>query len=143
MSANQETAVNEHRQILGVCWVVYGVLRLIMGIVLILFSGTATVMFGALLVRVPNPFALMADFHIVYIGLVVLAILCGLLGLLAGLALLANQSSARMLAIVVAFLSISDIPLGLTLGIYTLVVTLPLRNFSSRASVSAASELRN
>jgi tetrahydromethanopterin S-methyltransferase subunit D len=142
MSANQESELGGHWQILGICWIVYGVLRLIMGIVLILFSGTATVMFGALLVRVPNPFALMADFHIVYTALVVLAILCGLLGLLAGLALMSNQSSARMLSIVAAFLSISDIPLGLTLGIYTLVVMFPLHNFSSRARVPA-SELQN
>jgi hypothetical protein len=111
-----------HRRCLGVCWVVYGIFRLVMGICLILFTGTATVMFGALLSRVPNPYALMADFHMVYIGLVVLAFLCGLLGLLAGLALLANQQSARMLALVASFLSVSEIPFGTTLGIYTLIV---------------------
>jgi hypothetical protein len=101
-----------------------------MGICLILFSGTATVMFGALLNRVPNPFALMADFHIVYAGIVVLTVLCGLFGLLAGLALLANQRSARMLALLAAFLSLSEIPFGTTLGIYTLIVLLPLRGVS-------------
>jgi hypothetical protein len=42
-----------------------------MGICLVLFGGTATVMFGALLRRVPDPFALMVDFHIVYAGIVV------------------------------------------------------------------------
>ena len=81
--------LNGHRQILGICWIVYGILRFIAGIWLVLFSGTSTVMFGALLTRVPNPFALMGDFHIVYGGLVVLSFLCGLFGILAGLALLA------------------------------------------------------
>jgi hypothetical protein len=98
-----------------------------MGICLALFGGTATVMFGALLGRVPNPFALMADFHIIYAVIVVLTLLCGLFGLLAGLALLANQRLARTLALLAAFLSVSEIPFGTTLGIYTLIVLLPLR----------------
>jgi len=110
--------------------VAYGILRLIMGICLVLFSGTATVMFGALLSRAPNPFALMDYFHIVYVCLVILTFLCGLFGLLAGLALLANQRPARMLALLAAFLSVSELPLGTTLGIYTLIVLLPLRSDS-------------
>jgi hypothetical protein len=120
-----------HRRILGVCWIVYGILRLITGICLVLFSGTAAVMFGALLGRVPNPFALMGDFHIIYAGLVVLSLFCGLFGILAGLALLANQRSARMLALLAAFLSVSEIPFGTTLGIYTLMLLLPIRAVSS------------
>jgi hypothetical protein len=127
MSLEGSEAVNlsSHRRILGICWIVYGILRVIAGIWLVLFSGTSTVMFGALLTRVPNPFALMGDFHIVYAGLVVLSFLCGLFGILAGLALLANQRTARMLAVLAAFLSVSEIPFGTTLGIYTLVVLLP------------------
>jgi hypothetical protein len=133
MSLDESAAGNlgGHRRILGVCWIAYGILRLIMGICLVLASGTATVMFGALLSRVPDPFALMGDFHIVYAGIVVLTFLCGLFGLLAGLALLANQRPARMLALLAAFLSVSDIPFGTTLGIYTLIVLLPLRGVSS------------
>jgi hypothetical protein len=119
-----------HRRILGVCWFVYGIFRLIMGICLVLSSGTATVMFGALLNRVPDPFALMGDFHIVYAGIVVLTVLCGLFGLLAGLALIANQRPARRLALLAAFVSVSEIPFGTTLGIYTLIVLLPLRDVS-------------
>lgn len=87
-------------------------------------------MFGALLGRVPDPFALMSDFHIIYAGIVVLTVLCGLFGLLAGLALLADQRSARMLALIAAFLSMSDSPFGTTLGIYTFIVLLPLHGFS-------------
>ena len=122
--------LSTHRRILGVCWLVYGILRLVMGIFFVLFSGTATVMFGALLSRVAEPFALMSDFHFVYAGIVVLTVLCGILGILAGLALLANQRPARMVALLAAFLSISEIPFGTTLGIYTLIVLLPLRDVS-------------
>jgi hypothetical protein len=122
---------SSQRKILGVCWVVYGIFRLILGVCLVLFGGTATVMFGALLGRVPNPFALMADFHVVYAGMIVLTVLCGVFGLLAGLALLANQRPARMLALVAALLSVCEIPVGTTLGIYTLVALLPVRGVSA------------
>ena len=132
ISLGEPAAVNlsGYRQTLGVCWLVYGIFRLIMGICLVLVGGTATVMFGALLGRVPNPFALMGDFHVIYAVIVVLTLLCGLFGFLAGLALLANQRLARTLALLAAFLSVSEIPFGTTLGIYTLIVLLPLRGVS-------------
>jgi hypothetical protein len=130
MSLDESAAgkLSGDRRILGVLWLVYGAFRFIMGICLFLFSGTATVMFGALLTRVPDPYTLMADFHIVYVGTLVLTVLCALFGLLAGLALLAKQRPARTLALVAAFLSVSEIPFGTTLGIYTLIALLPLRS---------------
>jgi hypothetical protein len=124
-------AVPEHTndyapfRILGVCWVLYGALRLVLVLWLIGFSATATVMFGALLTRVPNPFTLMADFHLIYLAIEVLSAVTGVLAILAGLALLAGQAFARPLALLAAFLSLSEIPLGITLGTYTLVVLLP------------------
>jgi hypothetical protein len=98
-----------------------------MGLCLFLYSGTATVMFGALLGRVPDAFSLMADFHVFYALIVVLSLVCGVLGLSAGLALLAKHRSARELALVAAILSVSDIPFGTTLGIFALIVLLPSR----------------
>ncbi|GAC1636973.1 MAG: hypothetical protein NVS9B14_16470 [Candidatus Acidiferrum sp.] len=122
--------LNDNRRILGACWLLYGILRVVAGILLIVFSGTATVMFGALLSRVPDPFTLMAIFHVVYVCLAILALLGGVFGVLAGLTLFGNQRSARTLALIAALLSVSELPLGTTLGIYTLVVLLP----SSRPS---------
>jgi hypothetical protein len=132
MSVEESAAGNLSgpRRILTVCWLVYGLVRLIMAFCLVLFSATATVMFGALLSRVADPLALMSDFHIFYASIVVLSVLSGIFGLLAGLALLANQRPARMLALFAAFLAVSEIPLGTTLGIYTLVVLLPVRGVS-------------
>ena len=117
--------LNGNRRVLGTCWLLYGIFRAVAGICLIVFSGTATVMFGALLSRVPDPFTLMAIFHVAYVGMVILAMLGGLFGILAGLALLGNQRSARTLALTAALLSVAEIPVGTTLGIYTLVVLLP------------------
>jgi hypothetical protein len=113
-------------QRLGIFWLLYGVLRIAMAVWLFLFSGTATVMFGALLVRVPNPEALMADFHLWYSAVIVLSIVCGVLGLAAGFALMSGQRYGRRLAVVASFLSVSEIPLGTTLGIITLIVFLRL-----------------
>jgi hypothetical protein len=85
-------------------------------------------MFGALLNRVTNPFSLMADFHVLYIAMIALSVVCGILGIIAGLALLAGNPSSRLLALIAGFLSLSNIPLGTTLGIFTLVVLLPIRS---------------
>lgn len=109
---------------LGLCWIVYGIFRLIAAVGLLSFTNTATVMFGALLVRVPNPFSLMSAFHLIYAGLIVLSAASGVFGILAGIALLAGIGSGRILALVAAFLSVSGVPVGTTLGIYTLVVFL-------------------
>lgn len=135
MSSDDRSAGSstDHLRTLGALWIVYGIIRLIMAAFLVLFSGTATLMFGALLDRVPNPFALMADFHFVYVLMIILSIVCGILGIAAGLALLGGGRSGRMLALVAGFLSLCEIPFGLTLGVYTLVELLPLRSASSRA----------
>lgn len=127
MSSGDSTAQNPsgHLRTLGGCWVAYGVFRLIMAICLFIYSGTAALMFGALLNRVPDPFTLMADFHIVYTAMIALSVVCGILGIVAGLALFAGNRSGRMLALLAGFLSLSNIPLGTTLGTATLVMLLP------------------
>jgi hypothetical protein len=109
---------------LGALWIVYAILRFIAVILLVLYAGTATVMFGALLTRVVDYASLMAIFHIFYIAAIIVTALSGIFGLLAGLALLAGKS-ARTLSRTAAFLSVADLPLGTTLGIYTLIVFLP------------------
>jgi hypothetical protein len=128
MSSDDPIAQNPsgHLRTLGRCWIVYGVIRLIMAVCLFLYSSTATLMFGALLNRVPDPFTLMADFHLIYTVMIALSAVCGILGIMAGLALLAGNRSGRMLALIAGFLSLSNIPLGTTLGVYTLVVLLPI-----------------
>jgi hypothetical protein len=65
---------------------------------------------------------LMGAFHFLYAATIVLSVVCGVLGLLAGLALLGGQRSGRTLCLIAGFLSLPNIPLGTTLGIYTLIV---------------------
>ena len=129
MSSDDPSAQNlsGHIRTLGKCWIVYGVIRMIMAVCLVVYGSTAALMFGALLNRVPDPFTLMGVFHFMYIVMIALSAVCGILGLMAGLALLGGQRSGRTLALIAGFLSLSNIPLGTTLGIYTLVVLLPIR----------------
>jgi hypothetical protein len=110
---------------LGVLWAVYGVSRLVIALVLTLFSATATLMFGALLSRVPNPFALMADFHLLYVCIIAWNILSGVVALVAAAGLLGRSGSARKLAILAAFLALPVPFFGIMLGVYTLIVFLP------------------
>jgi hypothetical protein len=128
MISNAEVKQNISRYLktLGICWLVYGVLCFVSAVWLIFFTNTATVMFGALLARVPDPFSMMTDFHFVYDLMNVLSTFAGIVAVLAGVALLAGMRLGRTLALFAGFLSLSSIPLGTTLGIYTLIVLLPL-----------------
>ena len=124
MTSNDLVApgLGDHTRPLGICWVAYGLIRLGMAVFLLSFGGTATVMFGALLNRVADPFTLMGTFHFLYAAAIVLSAVCGVFGLVAGLALLGGRRSARALCLVAGFLSLPNLPLGTTLGIYTLIV---------------------
>jgi len=134
--------LRNHLRVLGICWLAYGLLRILVAIWLVFFSNTATMMFGALLNRVPNPFAMMSDFHLFYGFLIAFSAICGVLGFLAGLALLAGQQIGRKIALLAAFLSLSSIPLGTTLGIYSLIILLP-SGFRSMPAVAANSHSTN
>ena len=112
---------------LGTCWIVYGALRLGIAVWLVDFTRQATVMFGATLVEVAHPDSLMATFHMLYLFAIILSIVSGVIGLLAGVALLAGQRVGRTLAVIAAFLSLCELPIGITLGVYTLLLLFPRR----------------
>src|SRR6202790_1655006 len=113
MSTNAAAAQNPRANSTapGGLWIVYGILRLIAVIILVLYTGTATVMFGALLTRVPDPFTLMTIFHIFYIAAILVTALSGLFALMDGPSLLTAKPFARGFSLLAAFLSLSDLPL--------------------------------
>ena len=129
MSSHDLVAQSPSRyfQVLGSFWTVYGLVRLVMVICMLIYGSTATLMFGALLSRVPDPYALMGIFHFLYMVMIALSAACSIIGFVAGLALLGGHQSGRKLALIAAVLSLCDIPLGTTLGIYTLIMLLPIR----------------
>jgi hypothetical protein len=110
---------------LGVFWLIYGIFRIIATIWMLSFTPVATVMFGALLNRVPNPYPLMSAFHLIYAGWIVLSAASGILGILAGISLLSGAGASRILAVAAALLAVPFIPVGTMLGTYTLVIFVP------------------
>lgn len=125
-------------RVLGICWLVYGFLELGGAIWLALFSNTATLMFGALLNRVADPFAMMDAFHFFYAVLVLGTAIGGIAGIAAGVMLLSGARSAHFMGIFAALVSLWNIPVGTTLGIYTLIVLLPISRRLAGAEVSRA-----
>jgi uncharacterized protein with PQ loop repeat len=110
---------------LGILWVIYGLLRLIVALGTFMYSATLTLMWGALLSRVPNPFALMDYFHIFLVFVIMLGTIAGIVSIIAGLALMSSIGSSRSLGLVAAFFGLINGPLGIALGAYTLVVLVP------------------
>src|SRR5262249_49185760 len=86
----------------------------------VLCTGTATVMFGALLSRVADPYSLMAGFHLVYMTLLIRSAICGILGISAGLALMGRGSNGRSVVTPASWVSFPDLPLGVIVGSSTL-----------------------
>jgi hypothetical protein len=107
-------------KILAIFWMVISViLRLIPGLFIVLGADIAA---GFIPPDAPA-------FIIPLIHGIGILLLCGAaIGLLAGWGLLQGQPWARMLAIVLGFLSLLDIPFGTALGIYTLWVLLPAQS---------------
>ena len=115
--------VARHIQMLGILWLIYGSLELIGGVVLLFVSH---VIFGHI-VRLtspnqPNPIPnflqpLLSTLAVFLLGKAA-ACLAG------GVGLLQRAPWARVLVLVMAFVSLINMPLGTALGIYTLWVLL-------------------
>jgi hypothetical protein len=112
---------------LGVLWLFYAILRFAGAVFILIYSATLTLMWGALITRVPNPFALMSFFHVFLVFAMVLNIVAGIFALLAALALLGRTTASRRMALLASFFALIDGPLGIALGAYTLVVFVPGR----------------
>lgn len=118
--------VNEHIRILGILWIVSGLLRVI-AVGSLWFVGR--MVFPVVLSSVTPHFALGDPLsRLVQGGLAfaaALLILQAVLAFVAAWGLLDRQSWGRVVAIVAGVLSLWHIPFGTALGIYTLWVLLP------------------
>jgi len=121
---------------LGICWIVYGIFRLGMGVAAVLCTPTATVMFGAVLTRVADPFTWMGFFHVCYVCWIGLCFICGVLGIVGGLALMRSAYGGRGLLVAASLLSLSDLPVGIAIGVYTLIELLRGRPREIRQGIS-------
>jgi hypothetical protein len=110
---------------LGALWVIYGVICLAEAVWIDVNDAALTTMWGTIVSRVANPFAWMNSFRLFLVGMVVLAVSAGILALLAGMALMRRTSPNRPLVLTASFLGILNGPLGIALGVYTLVLQVP------------------
>jgi hypothetical protein len=118
---------------MGMLWLIYGVFRLATGLWLIIYTPVLTVMWGALLTRVPDPFTWMDMFHIYLVLAIILAAISGVFALLAGVTLLRGARAGRSLSVIASLLAILSDPLGIALGVYTLILMVPLGSVPSSA----------
>jgi hypothetical protein len=107
-------------------WAVYGVLMIAAAAFMIVYSGTLTVMWGAIVTRVANPFAWMSAFHLFLGATVVMALISAALSLLAAGALLRGAASSRTLGLAAAAFGMLGTPPGVALGVFTVAVLFPM-----------------
>ena len=124
---------------LGLLWMIYGILCVAKAAWIVINGATLTLMWGALLNRVANPFFWMSMFHLAMLAVVILAVVTALISFLAAIALMQAGASSRTLALVASFLGLITGPLGIALGVYTMIVMVPRSVGQTRADfVSAA-----
>ncbi len=111
--------VGEHVRLLGILWIAYSAFHLVGGVVLHIVADTIFANGGP---GIPHgPFFL----HPLLRALSVLLLLKAVIGIIAGWGLLQRESWGRVLVLILAFVSLINVPIGTALGIYTLWVLLP------------------
>jgi hypothetical protein len=123
--AESPIAFDAPRKTLGVLWAIDSVLCFLEVTWLVVRADTLSVMWGTVLSRVPNPYSWMSFFHLVLTIAVALLLLAGVFSLLAASALLTRTRSDRNTAMMAGFFGLVTGPLGLVLGVYTLILLLP------------------
>ncbi len=110
--------VRNNLQLLGILWIAFSALHVV--------GSLAGLTIGAAFLRhmmLPFNSSLLAP----VVGAVsVLFLMKSVLGLAAGWGLLQRAPWARILAIILGFISLVHVPFGTALGVYTLVVLLPV-----------------
>jgi hypothetical protein len=121
----QPNRVQEHVRLLGVLWLVLGVLTAIGGIVLLILANTVFLHLQEMGAPPETPTAFL---HSLFHALGALLLLKAAASLLAGWGLMRLEPWARMLTIVLAFLALFNVPFGTALGIFSLWVLLPVQS---------------
>ena len=111
-----------HLRTLSILWIAYSALRLLPKLFFYTLWRNSDWFFG-------NDFPFMGHWFGPVAGtLVGFSMVISVLGVIAGWGLMERQPWARMLAIVLAFLSLLHLPFGTALGIFTLWVLLPAQS---------------
>lgn len=120
------SADNDQYRTIGVLWGLYGLLMIAAVACMMVYRGSLTLMWGAIISRVPNPFEWMNVFHLFLGATEVMALISAALSLLAAVALMANASSSRKLGLAAAAFGMLGTPPGVALGVFTVAILFPL-----------------
>jgi hypothetical protein len=117
--------LNARHKSLGMLWVIYGVICTVKAVFIFVNLNNFTLMWGALLNRVPDPFTWMSMFHVWIIGAIVLLIGTALVSFGAAGSLLVGSRPSRAITLIAGFFAIISGPLGITIGVYTWIIFVP------------------
>lgn len=116
----QRSRVHEHVRLLGILWIAMSALNFIGGGVLLVVANTLFWRFHG-----PDMSPGHAFLHPLLTMIAFFVLAKAVAGVIAGVGLLQRAPWARILALVLAFVSLINPPFGTALGIYTLWVLLP------------------
>ena len=114
--------VQRHLQLVGIFWLAMGALNVVGGAVLLVVGNTFFPHLHDLGAPSNVPTGFLSTL-LSTLGIIVLA--KAAFGFLAGWGLMQREPWARVVAIVLAFISLFNIPFGTAIGVYTLWVLLP------------------
>lgn len=124
--AYRRNRVQEHVRLVGILWMAYSALCVVGGIAIVVVANT---IFGG---RFHPPGGPPPEVSVWLRPLLMcvggLVLLKSAAGFIAGWGLLQREPWARVLALIVGFLSLFNVPVGTGLGIYTLWVLLPTQS---------------
>ncbi len=126
--------VQGHVPLLGVLWFAISVLNAIGGLVLFILANTLFARLTEL--GAPPQAAAFLRPLLSAVGILVMA--KAAFGFLAGWGLMRREPWARMLALVLAFIALFNIPFGTAIGVYTLWVLLPAQSEQDYISLATA-----
>jgi hypothetical protein len=125
--------MNKHIDLLGLLYILWGALGLLLGVSVLLLAGGAVAIAGAGLHRDPEVAAAVTAFALTAASIVLLV--GGGANVWAGTGLRRHRGAARITALGLALLNLFLLPFGTALGIYTFWVLL---NHEARARFEPA-----
>jgi hypothetical protein len=126
--------VQEHVRLLGILWMAYSALNVVGGVILVVLANTLFARFSQ--AGPPPEVTTWLRPFLTVIGCLILVKAAA--GFIAGWGLLQREPWGRILALIVGFISLFNIPIGTALGIYTLWVLLPSQSDEDYRAFSQA-----
>lgn len=119
--------VQEHVHLLGLLWLAMSAFNTVGGVVLYVLANT---LFAHLreLGGPPEAAAASGFLRPLLSTIAVVVLATAVCGFIAGWGLLQRESWARVIALVLAFISLFNVPFGTAIGVYTMWVLLPARS---------------